>query len=60
MSGRAMSCGNGARALMCVVFLSVLQNIENKHRTEVFVMVVTEELPEWEDSIRIGKEQFCF
>lgn len=31
------------------------QNIERKHRTEVFVMLVTEELPEWEDSISIGE-----
>ena len=28
--------------------------MERKHRTEVFVMVVSEELPEWEDSQSIG------
>ncbi|XP_022184114.1 diphosphoinositol polyphosphate phosphohydrolase 1 isoform X3 [Nilaparvata lugens] len=27
-----------------------VRNDERKHRTEVFVLVVTEELPEWEDS----------
>jgi len=30
------------------------QNEERKHRTEVFVMTVTEELAEWEDSKNIG------
>ncbi|XP_022184115.1 diphosphoinositol polyphosphate phosphohydrolase 1 isoform X4 [Nilaparvata lugens] len=30
--------------------LGVFENDERKHRTEVFVLVVTEELPEWEDS----------
>ena len=39
---------------LCVFWL-MFQNDERKHRTEVFVMVVTEELPEWEDSRSIGK-----
>lgn len=30
------------------------QNSERKHRTAVFVLVVTEELDEWEDSKSIG------
>lgn len=30
------------------------QNPERKHRTSVFVLVVTEELDEWEDSKSIG------
>ncbi|PSN40978.1 hypothetical protein C0J52_10992 [Blattella germanica] len=29
-------------------------NSERKHRTEVFVLVVTEELPEWEDAKNMG------
>lgn len=33
----------------------VFQNSERKHRTEVFVLVVTEELPEWEDAKNMGK-----
>lgn len=43
-------------------FLGIFEvrNIERKHRTEVFVMVVTEELPEWEDSIRIGRQRKWF
>ena len=32
----------------------VFQNSERKHRTEVFVLVVTEELPEWEDAKNMG------
>uniref|UniRef100_A0A1B6GGC3 diphosphoinositol-polyphosphate diphosphatase n=2 Tax=Proconiini TaxID=565685 RepID=A0A1B6GGC3_9HEMI len=37
-----------------------VRNDERKHRTEVFVMVVTEELPEWEDSMRIGRQRKWF
>jgi hypothetical protein len=32
----------------------VFQNSERKHRTEVFVLLVTEELPEWEDAKNMG------
>lgn len=32
-----------------------IKNLERKHRTSVFVLVVTEELDEWDDSINIGK-----
>lgn len=41
-----------------MVFL--LQNPEHKHRTEVYVMVVTEELDEWEDSRSIGRKRQWF
>ncbi|XP_073975705.1 diphosphoinositol polyphosphate phosphohydrolase 1 Aps isoform X2 [Rhodnius prolixus] len=40
--------------------LGVFENDERKHRTEVFVMVVTEELPEWEDSRSIGRQRKWF
>ncbi|XP_011252688.1 diphosphoinositol polyphosphate phosphohydrolase 1 isoform X1 [Camponotus floridanus] len=35
-------------------------NTEHKHRTEVWVMQVTEELPEWEDSRAIGRKRKWF
>lgn len=31
-----------------------------RHRTDVFVMIVTEELPEWEDSLGIGRKRKWF
>ncbi|XP_075225426.1 diphosphoinositol polyphosphate phosphohydrolase 1 Aps isoform X2 [Lycorma delicatula] len=40
--------------------LGVFENDEKKNRTEVFVMVVTEELPEWEDSRSIGRQRKWF
>ncbi|CAB0004866.1 unnamed protein product [Nesidiocoris tenuis] len=40
--------------------LGIFENQERKHRTEVFVMVVTEELPEWEDSRSIGRRRKWF
>ncbi|XP_022184113.1 diphosphoinositol polyphosphate phosphohydrolase 1 isoform X2 [Nilaparvata lugens] len=40
--------------------LGVFENDERKHRTEVFVLVVTEELPEWEDSRSIGRQRKWF
>lgn len=36
------------------------QNQEHKHRTEVYVMTVTEELEEWEDSRTIGRKRQWF
>lgn len=33
---------------------SFMKNSERKHRTSVFVLVVTEELEQWDDSINIG------
>lgn len=35
-------------------------NDERKHRTEVFVMIVKEELAEWEDSRSIGRQRKWF
>jgi hypothetical protein len=46
-----ISC-NKLRVLSCCGI--VFQNSERKHRTEVFVLVVTEELPEWEDAKNMG------
>lgn len=40
--------------------MSLSQNTEHKHRTEVWVMRVTEELPEWEDSRAIGRKRKWF
>lgn len=40
--------------------LGVFENSEHKHRTEVFVMVVTQELEEWEDSKTIGRKRQWF
>lgn len=37
-----------------------MQNSEHMHRTEVFVMVVTQELDEWEDSKTIGRKRQWF
>ncbi|XP_068917910.1 diphosphoinositol polyphosphate phosphohydrolase NUDT4B isoform X1 [Tenebrio molitor] len=42
------------------VFESRLQNLEHKDRTEVYVMTVTEELDEWEDSKTIGRKRQWF
>lgn len=36
------------------------QNREHKHRTKVFVMLVTEELDSWEDSRQIGRKRQWF
>lgn len=38
----------------------MFQNREHKHRTEVYVMTVTEELEEWEDSRAIGRKRQWF
>ncbi|XP_063993617.1 diphosphoinositol polyphosphate phosphohydrolase 1 [Diachasmimorpha longicaudata] len=40
--------------------LGIFENMEHKHRTEVWVMRVTEELPEWEDSRSIGRKRKWF
>lgn len=40
--------------------LGIFQNTEHMHRTEVFVMVVTQELEEWEDSKTIGRKRQWF
>lgn len=40
--------------------LGIFENTEHMHRTEVFVMVVTQELEEWEDSKTIGRNRQWF
>lgn len=40
--------------------LGVFENPEHKDRTEVYVMTVTEELDEWEDSKTIGRKRQWF
>lgn len=40
--------------------LGIFENREHKHRTEVFVLHVTQELPEWEDSRAIGRKRQWF
>lgn len=40
--------------------LGVFENSERKHRTAVFVLVVTEELPEWEDNKTMGRKRKWF
>ncbi|KAL3285285.1 hypothetical protein HHI36_019395 [Cryptolaemus montrouzieri] len=40
--------------------LGVFENLEHKDRTEVYVMTVTEELDEWEDSKTIGRKRQWF
>ncbi|XP_026467989.1 diphosphoinositol polyphosphate phosphohydrolase 1 [Ctenocephalides felis] len=40
--------------------LGVFENREHMHRTEVFVMTVTHELAEWEDSRSIGRKRQWF
>lgn len=37
-----------------------LQNQERKHRTYVYVLIVTELLEDWEDSVNIGKALHLF
>lgn len=37
-----------------------LQNQERKHRTFVYVLIVTELLEDWEDSVNIGKALLFF
>uniref|UniRef100_T1DIN2 diphosphoinositol-polyphosphate diphosphatase n=1 Tax=Psorophora albipes TaxID=869069 RepID=T1DIN2_9DIPT len=40
--------------------LGIFENSEHMHRTEVYVMVVTQELDEWEDSKTIGRKRQWF
>lgn len=40
--------------------LGIFESVEHKHRTQVWVMRVTEELPEWEDSRAIGRKRKWF
>lgn len=38
-----------------LIFFPPFQNQERKHRTYVYVLIVTEVLEDWEDSVNIGK-----
>lgn len=38
----------------------ISQNREHKHRTEVYVMMVTQELDDWEDSRQMGRKRQWF
>ncbi|OXA62955.1 diphosphoinositol polyphosphate phosphohydrolase 1 isoform X3 [Folsomia candida] len=49
----------GVRGNICRC-LGSFQNDDRKHRTVVYVLVVTEELPEWEDSKNIGRKRKWF
>lgn len=40
--------------------LGIFENREHKHRTEVYVLRVEEELAEWEDSRAIGRKRQWF
>lgn len=40
--------------------LGIFENTEHMHRTEVYVMIVTQELEEWEDSKTIGRKRQWF
>lgn len=46
--------------LIFVCISRTYQNRDHKHRTEVFVMTVTDELEEWEDSRSIGRNRQWF
>ncbi|OBS58098.1 hypothetical protein A6R68_10758 [Neotoma lepida] len=38
----------------------VVRNQERKHRTYVYVLIVTEVLEDWEDSVNIGRKREWF
>jgi len=40
--------------------LGQFENVERKHRTSVYVLIVTEELEEWDDSKSIGRKRKWF
>ncbi|CAK6972943.1 Diphosphoinositol polyphosphate phosphohydrolase 1 [Scomber scombrus] len=40
--------------------VGVFENQERKHRTYVYVLIVTEVLEDWEDSVNIGKTRHLF
>lgn len=40
--------------------VGMFENSERKHRTSVYVLIVTEELEEWEDSKSIGRKRKWF
>lgn len=48
-------------SIILIKFLfSLFQNYEHKHRTKVFVMYVTEELGDWEDSRNMNRKRQWF
>lgn len=51
---------NNFHGLLTINFIFNFQNREHKHRTKVFVMLVTEELDSWEDSRQIGRKRQWF
>uniref|UniRef100_T1L0Q1 diphosphoinositol-polyphosphate diphosphatase n=2 Tax=Tetranychus urticae TaxID=32264 RepID=T1L0Q1_TETUR len=40
--------------------LGTFENRERKHRTDVYILAVTQELQEWEDSTAIGRRRCWF
>lgn len=47
--------------MIIALFVTIdFQNREHKHRTEVYVMTVTQELAEWEDSRQMGRKRQWF
>lgn len=40
--------------------VGVFENHERKHRTYVYVLIVTEVLEDWEDSVNIGRKREWF
>ncbi|EPQ04723.1 Diphosphoinositol polyphosphate phosphohydrolase 2 [Myotis brandtii] len=40
--------------------LGIFENQDQKHRTYVYVLIVTEILEDWEDSVNIGKKREWF
>lgn len=49
------SCHDNEGEINFFSFFLPLQNQERKHRTYVYVLIVTEVLEDWEDSVNIGK-----
>ena len=49
----------GVRGVLCRS-LGQFENTERRHRTSVFVLIVTEELDEWDDSKSIGRKRKWF
>uniref|UniRef100_A0AAZ3NMT9 Diphosphoinositol polyphosphate phosphohydrolase 1 n=1 Tax=Oncorhynchus tshawytscha TaxID=74940 RepID=A0AAZ3NMT9_ONCTS len=40
--------------------LGIFENTDRKHRTYVYVLMVTEMLEDWEDSVNIGRKREWF
>lgn len=50
-----LSSLSSVRKILPLSFSRCPQNQERKHRTYVYVLIVTEVLEDWEDSVNIGK-----